>query len=440
MKKSGEKIEMMRNNKALAAEIVFVMDRSGSMAGSEEETISGFNSVLSDQKNEDGKANLTTVLFDNGYELLHDALDIYEAVPITTKEYFVKGSTALLDAVGKTIRLLDERIKNCLDGRPDVLVIIITDGHENASHEFNADTIRHMITEKQAEGWTFIYLGADITDFHDAERIGINTDRQYSYNKSVQKDVYKNMSGSISSFRKDKCFPENWKTGMSNVVECDPGKNIPSVYIRTGERLVIDTGSPFSFGIIPEIELCGIKHRVPYNPLLQEIQRYMGNDIAGIIGMDILINYDIEIIFNPHAKSFEVIMNDGNRINLPKGEQFDVDFFFGIPVINISFNDEPRRFFLDTGAPVSYIKREHAKGSPCAGNRRDFYPMYGEFEAETYNIYAEFEGREFGIAMSVLPVSIQNLLMGMNGVAGLDFMKLFNLYLGFKTGIYFFSD
>jgi uncharacterized protein YegL len=172
------------NMKKNFTEMVFILDRSGSMSGLESDTVGGFNSMLEKQKQVDGACVVTTVLFDNRYELLHDRVDLQGVRPITEKEYFVRGSTALLDAVGRTI----DKVRNAhkytaRDMRPDkVLFVIITDGMENASREYTGEKIRGMIRRlTQEEKWEFLFLGANIDAEDTANQYGIPRDRAVDY-------------------------------------------------------------------------------------------------------------------------------------------------------------------------------------------------------------------------------------------------------------------
>lgn len=165
-------------------ELVFILDKSGSMSGLESDTIGGFNSMLEKQKAVDGECRITTVLFDNTYHLIHDRIDIRAVSPMTNKEYFVGGSTALLDAVGSTINKLVNVQKNTAEDyrAGKVMFVIITDGEENSSREYSADKVRRMIEhEKKKYGWEFIFLGANIDAVHTAQRFGINADRAVDY-------------------------------------------------------------------------------------------------------------------------------------------------------------------------------------------------------------------------------------------------------------------
>lgn len=165
-------------------EMVFILDRSGSMSGLEADTIGGYNSLIEKQKKEEGDAVVTLVLFDDEYEIIHDRVALKKVKPITSKEYYARGMTGLLDAIGRTINHIAERHKNALDSEvPNkTMVTIITDGMENASREFNLPKIKQMIEEqKEKHGWEFLFLGANIDAVSAAADIGIDDDRAVKY-------------------------------------------------------------------------------------------------------------------------------------------------------------------------------------------------------------------------------------------------------------------
>ena len=164
-------------------ELVFILDKSGSMSGLEKDTIGGFNSMLQKQRAVDGECRITTVLFDNNYELLHDRIDIRAVSPMTEREYQVGGSTALLDAIGRTIQKLVNVQKNTAEAyrAEKVMFVIITDGEENSSREWSAEKVKALIEEEKKYGWEFIFLGANIDAVETAGRFGISADRAVDY-------------------------------------------------------------------------------------------------------------------------------------------------------------------------------------------------------------------------------------------------------------------
>jgi uncharacterized protein YegL len=167
-----------------SCELVFILDKSGSMSGLESDTIGGFNSNLKIHRELGGEVRVTTVLFDNEYELLHDRIDIQAIAPMTDKEYQVGGMTALLDAVGMTIHKLRKVQKQTAeDFRAEkVILVIITDGAENSSREYSYNDIRKLIEhQQQKHGWDFIFLGANIDAFEEAGRLGIPLDHASGY-------------------------------------------------------------------------------------------------------------------------------------------------------------------------------------------------------------------------------------------------------------------
>lgn len=165
-------------------EIVFILDRSGSMSGLEKETIGGFNSTIEKQRNEPGEAYISTVLFDNQMDVIHDRVPIQNILPLTTKEYFARGSTALLDAIGNAIHHIGNVHKYARDeDRPEkTIVIITTDGYENASRKYSLDRVRMMVERQKTKyGWEFLFLGANIDSIETARSFGIDEHHATNY-------------------------------------------------------------------------------------------------------------------------------------------------------------------------------------------------------------------------------------------------------------------
>ena len=211
-------------------ELVFILDRSGSMSGLENDTIGGFNAMLEKQKREPGEAVVTTVLFDDKYELLHDRINLRGIAAMTDRDYFVRGSTALLDAVGKTIN----KIGNVLNRTDEseraehVMVVITTDGLENASQEFSVDKVRQMIEHQKTKyGWEFIFLGANIDAVATAEQFGISKDRAANYHADSQGTAlnYAVIGEAMSCLRASAPIPKNWKDRIEEDFKQRGGKN-----------------------------------------------------------------------------------------------------------------------------------------------------------------------------------------------------------------------
>lgn len=195
-------------------ELVFILDKSGSMGGLEKDTIGGYNSMLEKQKAVEGECVITTVLFDNYYELLHDRINIHAVKPITEEEYFVGGATALLDAIGKAIRKIEIAQKNTAEEyrAEKVMFVIITDGEENASRRYSAAQVKEMIKrQKEKSGWEFIFLGANIDAVETAGNFGIDADRAVDYVPDGEGTElnFCVMSETVSAFRQSGAVPSS---------------------------------------------------------------------------------------------------------------------------------------------------------------------------------------------------------------------------------------
>jgi len=211
-------------------ELVFILDKSGSMAGLETDTIGGYNAMLKQQQAVEGECHITTVLFDNNYDLLHDRIDIKAVSAITAKEYQVAGSTALLDAIGRTIHKIGNAQKHTAkDYRAEkVMIVIITDGEENSSREYSAEKVKALIEQQKTKyGWEFIFLGANINAVETASRFGINADRAQNYhadNAGVELN-FRVMSEAVSTFRESAAMPEGWNDEIQKDYKKRGGKS-----------------------------------------------------------------------------------------------------------------------------------------------------------------------------------------------------------------------
>lgn len=204
-------------------EVVFILDRSGSMSGLEGDTIGGFNSMLKKQREEEGDANVTTVLFDDEIEMLHKRVDIKEIKNITSKDYYVRGCTALLDAIGYSINFMINVQKNKKEERAkNVLFIITTDGYENASKEYSYEKIKKMITyEKERYNWQFLFLGANIDAISTARNFGISKEFASNYvsDEVGTQITYEVMNSAISNCRVNGVVDGNWKSRVEDDYE-----------------------------------------------------------------------------------------------------------------------------------------------------------------------------------------------------------------------------
>ena len=200
-------------------ELVFILDRSGSMMGLEADTIGGFNAMIEKQKKEAGEAFVSTVLFDNDVQVIHDRVPLDRIPALTEKEYFVRGCTALLDAVGGAIHHIGNVHKYAREeDRPEkTLFVITTDGMENASRRYTYDKVRAMI-ERQREkyGWEFLFLGANIDAAREAARFGIRSDCAADYHAdSVGTEViYEAVSEAVCQVRRSAPLAADWKQNI----------------------------------------------------------------------------------------------------------------------------------------------------------------------------------------------------------------------------------
>ena len=205
-------------------ELVFILDRSGSMSGLERDTIGGFNSMIEKQKKEEGEALVSTVLFDHESAVIHDRLPLDRVPPMTDKEYFTRGSTALLDALGGAIHHIGNVHKYAR--REDVpektLFIITTDGYENSSSRYDYEKVRKMIErQKEKHGWEFLFLGANIDAAAEAKRFGISADRAVNYKCDEAGTAlnYEVISDAVRSVRACKPLSADWKKRIDEDVE-----------------------------------------------------------------------------------------------------------------------------------------------------------------------------------------------------------------------------
>ncbi|MBQ7624270.1 MAG: VWA domain-containing protein [Clostridia bacterium] len=196
-------------------ELVFILDRSGSMGGLESDTIGGFNSLIEKQKKEKGECLVSTVLFDNESEVIHDRVKLSDIKPLTDKEYYVRGCTALIDAIGGAIKHIGNVHKYA---RPEdvpehTMFVITTDGYENASRKYTSDEVKKMVERQKEEfGWEFLFIGANIDAVETAKRYGINEDRAVNYHadKTGTTVLYEAVADTVCTMRENKSIGAGW--------------------------------------------------------------------------------------------------------------------------------------------------------------------------------------------------------------------------------------
>lgn len=196
-------------------ELVFILDRSGSMSGLERDTIGGFNAMIEKQKKQDGECIVSTVLFDDESRVIHDRVSLDNIKPMTEDDYFVGGCTALIDAIGGAIHHIGNVHKYARpeDVPENTIFIITTDGQENASHRYSSDKVKQMIErQKDKYGWEFLFIGANIDAVETAKRYGIEQDRAVNYHADPQGTsiVYESVSKAVCNVRASKCMADDW--------------------------------------------------------------------------------------------------------------------------------------------------------------------------------------------------------------------------------------
>ena len=202
----------MKNN---VTELVFILDRSGSMSGLESDTIGGFNAMIEKQKKQEGECFVSTVLFDDVSEVLHDRIRLENVKKMTDNDYTVRGCTALIDAIGGAIHHIGNIHKYA---RPEdvpehTMFVITTDGQENASHNYTSKQVKKMIErQKEKYGWEFLFIGANIDAVETASRYGIGKDRAVNYNADATGThiLYDSVADAVCSVRACKPLQDNW--------------------------------------------------------------------------------------------------------------------------------------------------------------------------------------------------------------------------------------
>lgn len=202
-------LEMTKRKKLM--DVVFILDRSGSMRETEKDIIGGYNGYINDFKSKNAK--ITTVLFDDKYEMITKRQNVNEVSELTEKQYYVRGCTALLDAIGKSIKFMEK------EKAEKVMFIITTDGYENASHKYNKEQIKEMIQGHKE--WEFMYIGADIDSYSEGQSIGISSSNISNYKKDGKgiSKLFKAMFVASDVFCDEDCIDSSWKEELEEYME-----------------------------------------------------------------------------------------------------------------------------------------------------------------------------------------------------------------------------
>lgn len=208
----------MKNN---LTELVFILDRSGSMAGLESDTVGGFNAMIEKQKKEVGECFVSTILFDNESKVIHDRVRVSDISKMTENDYTVRGCTALIDAMGDAIRHIENihRYARKEDVPEKTVFVITTDGMENASYKYTSDCVKEMIEKAKTErGWEFLFIGANIDAVETAKRYGISESRAVNYHADSQGThvLYDCVSSAVSTLRRKASLDSQWRSEMDS--------------------------------------------------------------------------------------------------------------------------------------------------------------------------------------------------------------------------------
>lgn len=210
----------MNNN---ITELVFILDKSGSMAGLESDTIGGFNSMIEQQKKQDGECLVSTILFDNNSQVLHDRVKLADIPKMTDNDYVVGGCTALIDAIGGAIKHIRNvhKYARAEDVPTSTMFVITTDGLENASHTYSSKQVKQMIEQQKKCGWEFLFIGANIDAVETATHYGINPERAVNYHADDKgtRVMYECVSDAVFKMRACKAIDDDWSKDIATDFE-----------------------------------------------------------------------------------------------------------------------------------------------------------------------------------------------------------------------------
>lgn len=220
---------MKNKNKNNITELVFIIDKSGSMAGLESDTIGGFNSLIKKQKNQSGKCYVSTVLFSNNSEVIHDRVDLERINEMTENDYCPGGCTALIDAIGGAIKHISSvhRYIRPEDVPEHTMFVITTDGLENASHKYSSDEVKKMVKVKEKDGWEFLFIGANIDSVETAKNLGIREERAVNYHADEKGTavLYEAVCAQVLNMRKNKKVSSDWSRKINEDYNSRIGKS-----------------------------------------------------------------------------------------------------------------------------------------------------------------------------------------------------------------------
>lgn len=391
------------------AHALLIVDCSGSMNGHREQTIQSVNSFLDVQKESDVDTKITTCFF-NDIVKTNQPKFVRDHGELTLNDVHCSGYTALYDAIGHTITR-HQPVSGEL-----TMVAIMTDGMENASKDYSLADVKRLIEEKTKEGWLFTFLGADLTSSRDADELGIKKEDQKYFKKSDMKTVVDDVSRSFNASKLSPRF-----LTADELCLLDEGNR----------KVIVDTGSPISFSDVNSIRFLNDRYSRSNHPLLAMIQKYLSSQISGLIGMDILNQYDLSFQYDRRMGRWTV---KPWQVNTSEGDRFDVEYYGGVPVVEAFVDGKRGKFFLDTGATISFIRKGWISHQPYIGEAEDFFPTLGIFSTDMYRCQLQFANRTFSDSMGVMPEGLEVLIPDwIDGIIGLNVLRDTKINFGFKS-------
>jgi hypothetical protein len=424
--------------------ITVILDRSGSMGSIQDDTIGGFNAFLEQQKTLAQEARLSLVQFDSQdpYEVVYQSVPLEQVPPLTHQTYKPRASTPLLDALGRGIRELETNLAELsAEQRPDqVMVVVVTDGMENASQHFSKSDIEVMIQAKTTlDNWQFIFLSADLGAIHEAQDLGFQRHATLMFQKSGRgsRDAWGVLSKKMLDVRslkstlfafgvEDRMHPDDPFCAQAP----DAGPTVMPLSVRNGHLFLehegalwlIDTGAPSSFGRSSRLTLAGETFRLAADYLgltPDALSRAIGTPCAGLLGADVLGRFDH--VFDLAAGT--LTLSTGTLYHT--GQTIPLTMFVGIPILEVRIAGADYRMFFDTGASVSYLQEPLLQHFPETGTVTDFYPGFGVFETETHRVEMQLGGRAVSLRCGTLPDLLGSTLLmaGTRGIVGLELLQ-----------------
>jgi hypothetical protein len=401
-----------KTKQSKCAHALLILDCSGSMDSHREQTLQSVNSFLKIQKECDVETKITTCFFNNIVKTNEPKL-VNDLSELTLDDYHCSGYTALFDAIGHTITQHQPVLGEL------TMVAIMTDGMENASRKYSLTDVKRLIEEKTKEGWLFTFLGADLSSSRNADDLGIKKDNQKYFRKTDMKEVIDDLS---HSFNASKLAPRFLTADELCLLD------------EANRKIIVDTGSPISFTDVSTIEFLNDRYSRYNHPLLAMIQKYLSTQISGLIGMDILSQVDVSFKYDRRMGRWIV---EPWQTDVSVGDRFNVEYYGGVPVVEAIVDGKRGKFFLDTGATISFLRKGWIDHQPYIGEAEDFFPTLGIFSTDLYRCQLKFANRTFSDSMGVMPDGLEVLIPDwIDGIIGLNVLKDTKINFGFKSQVF----